>query len=88
MSCRRAAAVAFIWFLLVPPLNDDDPPSSNPHAPLPGWEVESAHESAGECEEAREDFQAFYQEALMFYGVCVSDRDPRLRPHRQRPPAS
>jgi len=79
MSCCRAAAVGFTWLLLAPPLTNDSPPSADPHAPLSRWEVESPHESADECEQARREFQALYEDALMFYAVCVSDRDPRLR---------
>ena len=76
----RLAAVVFAWLLLVPPLSNDVPPSSNPHAPLAHWALESSHESAGDCEEARRDFEVLYQDALMFYGVCVSQSDPRLNP--------
>jgi len=86
MRCSRAAA--FIWLLLVPPLTNDVLPSSDPHAPLPHWEVESSLETADDCETARREFEAFYQEALMFYGVCVSDGDPRLNSDADESPFS
>ena len=88
MRCSLAAALGFTWLLLVPPLSDDVPPSSDPHAPLGRWEVESAHRSAGDCEEARKEFDVFYEDALMFFGVCVSDQDPRLKSDPEDSPFS
>ena len=72
------------WLLLVPPLTNDVPPSSDPHAPLARWQLESEHDSAGDCEQARRDFQSLYEDALVFYAICVAEQDPRLKP--QGPP--
>jgi hypothetical protein len=67
-----------LWYLLVPPLTHDVPPTSDPHAPLSRWEVQSTHASARDCEDARRDFDAMYGAALVFDAQCVSANDPRL----------
>jgi hypothetical protein len=76
---QHAGTVLFVgWYLLTPPLTRDSPPSTDLRAPLSHWDA-VGYETGSDCEDARRDFKALYEEALIFSAICVPSADPRLQ---------
>jgi len=93
MTFRHAAAFVLVgWYLMVPPMHDDDWGLS---APLGEWKTAGVYDSANDCERARVEYQTISRgnrilrehsdplklEKFIEDVQCIATDDPRLKGH-------
>ena len=91
---RHVVALALVgWYLMIPPLNDDNKPMTN--LPLSSWWQHQAFDSAQECEDSKLPYITKYggnlkkeskvaaywngMIASVAQGLCIASDDPRLK---------
>jgi hypothetical protein len=91
MKHTHAAALALVgWYLIAPPLINNDPARLVSDAPISSWEIISAFDTAAECEQERTslyDSYPRYHDATLRKAAetrdhmlaCIATDDPRLK---------
>lgn len=89
MKCEYAAALALVgWYLIAPPLINNDPERLVTNAPIGAWQVIRSYESVAACEKDRTaDFMFFLNpkrkepqqtRTRIQMEFCIATNDPRL----------
>lgn len=90
MILRHASALALVgWYLIAPPLINNDPAQLVADAPISAWQVLSSYDTAASCEKDRASLVSSspkYQDQLLRKAsdtrsqmmICIATNDPRL----------